>query len=223
MDLMQALQSVLQNSAGSQFFSKTGSGVLDSLAGKMKNSSDILGPAVLGGLLGVLTSSKTARRGVGGALLVGGGAMLWNKYKESMARKDTGATSKCSPERAAPANSTYNGRAERLVWAVVFAAKCDGHIDAAEEENIRRELSKLDLGPDAETLVKKALDEPLDPEALARMVTSPEEALELYTLSYAVITADSFMERSYLDALARALHIPDDVKEDLEKNLDTSI
>ena len=222
MSLMNTLQNLLQNAAGSQGSSSAGGGILDNLTGQMKGSGNLLGPAALGGVLGVLVSSKTARHGVGGALLAGGGALLWNKYKEHMAQKNPEASPASSAPGYTPTSSTHEERAERLIRALVFAAKCDGHIDETEEQNILREVGKLGLGGDAEALVQKALAEPLDPEALARGVNTPEEALELYTLSCAAISIDSFMERSYLDALARALHIPDDVKEALEKNCNPS-
>ena len=218
MSLMQTLQGILKDATGPQGLGSSGEGgILESLTGKMKDSSNILGPAALGGLLGVLISSKTARLGTGGALLAGGGALLWSKYKERMAQKtaESQPASSVSP-------SVHSVRAERIIRALVFAAKSDGHIDSDEEKNILREVGKLNLGVDAETLVKQFLSDPLDPELLARGVDSPEEALELYVLSCSVITIDSFMERNYLDALAKALHIPDDVKEDLEKSLSRS-
>ena len=57
--------------------------------------------------------------------------------------------------------------------------------------------------------------EPLDPARIAQGVRTPEEALELYALSCAVIDVDHFMERGYLDALAEALRIPANVRADL--------
>ena len=212
MNLLNSLQNILQDVASQQGRAGKGEGnILGNLSGKIQESN-VLGPALLGGLLGVLTSSKTARLGAGGALLAGGGALLWNKYKDRMAQNNIAADPQ---ENQAP---RHDLRAERLILALVFAAKSDGHIDDEEEQNIMREVGKLNLGDDGEALVKKALSEPLDPESLARGVQSAEEALELYALSCAVISIDSFMERNYLDALAKALQIPDDVKNDLEKN-----
>ena len=214
MSLLDSLQSVLKNIAGKQGSVGTGvGGDLNNLMGKMQNSN-VLSSALLGGLLGALTTSKIARSSVGGALLAGGGALLWNKYKGRMS-KDT-PTGSPQDSQTAP---NCEQRAERLVRALIFAAKCDGHIDAEEEQNINREVEKLNLGSDGDALVKKILAEPIDPNSLARSVESPEEALELYALSCAVISIDTFMERNYLDALAKALQIPDDVKDELEKSV----
>ena len=72
---------------------------------------------------------------------------------------------------------------------------------------------------DSGLLGPAALEEPLDPRSLADGVQTADEALEIYTLSCAVVTNDHFMERSYLDALARALRIPDDVKNGIETSV----
>lgn len=117
------------------------------------------------------------------------------------------------------AESTTEERAVRLVRALVFAAKSDGHIDEKEQKAIYDNLQKLNIGTDAQALVQKALNEPLDPALIADGVKNEQEALELYALSCSVLDVDHFMERSYLDALAKALHIPDDVKSDLEKQI----
>ena len=49
-----------------------------------------------------------------------------------------------------------------------------------------------------------ALAQPLDPQRLAEGIIDPQEALEIYYVSCAVIDIDHFMERSYLNALGDA-------------------
>ncbi len=183
--------------------------------GNLGNLGGLLGPAVLGGLAGALFTSKAARGIAGGALLAGGGALLWNKYKDRL-----GQIYQADPDPAlgGPPSSPEE-RAKRLVRALVFAAKSDGHIDDKERQAIQTNLGSLNIGADAEALVQQALDEPLDPKLIAEGVRNEEEALEVYTLSCAVIDVDHFMERSYLDALAAALKIPADVQKDLEAKI----
>jgi len=206
----------------------SGLGGLGNLAGGMLGNlggGGLLGPAVLGGLLGALTGRKATRVVTGGALLAGGAA-LWNMYKQRMQEESgktgdgrylsqTSAKGFAALEQPAPVQE----RAERLVRAMIFAAKSDGNIDAEEQRNITARIKELNIGPDAQTLVNKCLAEPLNPELIAKGVTSAEEALELFTLSCAIINVDHFMERSYLDALARALRIPDDIKNDIETKI----
>ncbi|QPR29309.1 DUF533 domain-containing protein [Edwardsiella hoshinae] len=183
--------------------------------------SKLLAPAALGGLAGVLMGNKSMRKKAGklgkNALLLGGGAaigtLLWNQYRARVK-----ANHRDEPQygqQSAPPDA----RARRLVQALVFAAKSDGHIDAREQQAIDEKLAGMALGEEARQWIEQALAQPLDPKLLAQEVGDEEEALELYTLSCAVIDIDHFMERSYLDALAQALGIPADVAGDLERAL----
>lgn len=183
--------------------------------------SKLLAPAALGGLAGVLLGNKSMRKQVGklgkNALLLGGGAaigtLLWNKYRDRVKENH-----RADPQyglQHAPADA----RARRLVQALVFAAKSDGHIDADEQQAIDDSLARMALGDEARRWVREALDQPLDPQLLSAGVQDEEEALAIYTLSCATIDIDHFMERSYLDALAQALGIPADVAHDLERDI----
>jgi len=183
--------------------------------------SKLLVPGALGGLAGLLVANKSSRKLLakygGGALLVGGGAVagtvLWNKYKDKM-----------RPAHQEDAQSGQNGsaldvRTERLILALVFAAKSDGHIDDKERAAIDRQLQEAGVESQGRVLVDQAIAQPLDPERLARGVQNEDEALELYFLSCAAIDIDHFMERSYLNALGDALKIPQDVREGIEQDI----
>ncbi|BEH73496.1 tellurite resistance TerB family protein [Edwardsiella tarda] len=201
---------------------------LQSLLGDTKGNkagaeglSKLLAPAALGGLAGVLMGNKSVRKQAGklgkNALLIGGGAaigaLLWNQYRARVK-----ANHRDEPQygqQSAPPDA----RVRRLVQALVFAAKSDGHIDEREQQAIDESLSRMALGEEARQWIDQALAQPLDPKRLAQGVGDEEEALEIYTLSCAVIDIDHFMERSYLDALAQALGIPSDVAADLEREL----
>ena len=58
-----------------------------------------------------------------------------------------------------------------------------------------------------------------DPQRLAEGIIDPQEALEIYYVSCAVIDIDHFMERSYLNALGDALALPKDVRADIEQDI----
>ncbi len=190
---------------------------------KNGNLGDMLKPAAFGGLAGVLLANKSTRKMLGSlgknALIIGGsaaaGVMLWNQYKKRV--RDT---------HAADADfgvqfSSDNARARRLIMALVFAAKSDGHIDSAEQQRIKENVHELQLGAEAETWIQEAIDQPLDPALLARGVKNEDEALEVYFLSCAVIDVDHFMEKSYLNALAEELKIPADVCESIGNEVQT--
>ncbi|WP_065649115.1 tellurite resistance TerB family protein [Pantoea eucrina] len=188
---------------------------------KASGLGDLLGPGALGGLAGLLAGSKSSRKLLtkfgGKALLLGGGAaagaLLWNKYKDRI-RTVYQPASGTGGQQTPP-----DQRAERLITALVFAAKSDGHIDEAEQAAIEKNIQQAGYGEQAERVIKQAIARPLDPQWLAAGVKNEEEALELYVLSCAAIDVDHFMERSYLAALGDALAIPQDVRDGVQRDI----
>ncbi|WP_336997849.1 tellurite resistance TerB family protein [Leclercia sp. M50] len=199
---------------------------LQSLLGQKGSSSGeglskLLTPGALGGLAGLLVANKSSRKLLSkygtGALLAGGGAVagtvLWNKYKERIRSAHQG-----EPQFGQQA-SPLDVRSERLILALVFAAKSDGHIDDKERAAIEQQLREAGVEEQGRALVARAIEEPLDPARLAQGIQNEEEALELYFLSCAAIDIDHFMERSYLNALGDALKIPADVRDGIEQDI----
>lgn len=186
--------------------------------------SKLLSPGALGGLAGLLVANKSSRKLLakygGGALLAGGGAVagtvLWNKYKDRIRAAHQG-----EPQYGQQVSS-IDKRTERLILALVFAAKSDGHIDDVERQAIDQHLRDAGIENEGRAVVEQALELPLDPARLADDIQNEEEALELYFLSCAAINADHFMERSYLNALGDALGIPEDVRADVERDIAVS-
>ncbi|MCC8194622.1 MAG: DUF533 domain-containing protein [Deltaproteobacteria bacterium] len=175
------------------------------------SSPSVLGVSAIGGLVGALLGGKGLRGAAAGALLTGG-LQMFNQYRERM--KQAAAANPDGPVYDVTP-SAPDERARRIVRAIVYAAKSDGHIDEEEKRNIEAQMKNLNLGPDGEKLVREAMDETLDPARIAEGVKTPDEALEVFTVSCAVLNVDQFMERSYLDALAKALNIPDDVRDEI--------
>lgn len=199
---------------------------LQSLLGQKTSPSGEQGlsklvPGALGGLAGLLVANKSSRKLLAkygtGALLVGGGAIagtvLWNKYKDRV------RTAHSDEPDYGQHTSPLDLRTERLILALVFAAKSDGHIDDKERSAIEQQLREAGVEEQGRTLVAQAIEQPLDPQRLAQSVKNEEEALELYFLSCAAIDIDHFMERSYLNALGDALKIPQDVRDGIEKDI----
>lgn len=210
MNWLNQLQSLLGQKSGASTSSSEGQGL-----------NKLLVPGALGGLAGLLVANKSSRKLLAkygtGALLVGGGAVagtvLWNKYKDRIRE-----THQDEPQFGQQ-QSPLDVRTERLILALVFAAKSDGHIDEQEQAAIESQLREAGIETQGRELVAKALEQPLDPARLAQGVKNEEEALELYFLSCAVIDIDHFMERSYLNALGDALKVPQDVREGIEQDL----
>ena len=183
--------------------------------------SKLLVPGALGGLAGFLVGNKSSRKLLTkygtGALLVGGGAVagtvLWNKYKDKIRTAHQGEP------QFGQQSSPLDVRTERLILALVFAAKSDGHIDDNERAAIEQQMLEAGVEEQGRALVAQAIEQPLDPQRLARDIRNEEEALEVYFLSCAAIDIDHFMERSYLNALGDALKIPQDVRDGIEQDL----
>lgn len=200
---------------------------LQSMLGQKASSSGeqglskLLVPGALGGLAGLLVANKSSRKLLAkygtGALLAGGGAIagtvLWNKYKDKVRTAHQGEP------QFGQHTSPIDVRTERLILALVFAAKSDGHIDDQERTAIEQQMREAGVEEQGRALVAQAIEQPLDPARLAQSVKNEEEALELYFLSCAAIDIDHFMERSYLNALGDALKIPHDVREGIEKDI----
>ncbi|ENG2947336.1 tellurite resistance TerB family protein [Enterobacter cloacae] len=199
---------------------------LQSLLGQKTSPSGEQGlsklvPGALGGLAGLLVANKSSRKLLAkygtGALLAGGGAIagtvLWNKYKDRV------RTAHSDEPDYGQHTSPLDLRTERLILALVFAAKSDGHIDDKERSAIEQQLREAGVEEQGRTLVAQAIEQPLDPQRLAQSVKNEEEALELYFLSCAAIDIDHFMERSYLNALGDALKIPQDVRDGIERDI----
>ncbi|MGG5835387.1 tellurite resistance TerB family protein [Huaxiibacter chinensis] len=183
--------------------------------------SKLLVPGALGGLAGLLVANKSSRKLLTkygtGALLAGGGAVagtvLWNKYKDKIRTAHQGE------HDFGQQSSALDERTERLILALVFAARSDGHIDDRERAAIESQLREAGVENEGRALITQAIEQPIDPQRLANGVKNEEEALELYFLSCAAIDIDHFMERSYLQGLGDALKIPQDVREGIENDI----
>lgn len=206
-------------------------------SGERQEGKSFLLPGALGGLAGLLVASKSSRKLLAkygtSALLVGGGAVagsvLWNKYQQKLresapASAATPASSPTVPTAApsvasASPSTGLDARSERLILALVFAAKSDGHIDDHERANIEEQLRAANIDVQGRVLIDRALAQPLDPQRLAQGISSEQEALEVYYISCAVIDIDHFMERSYLNALGEALRLPVEVRSEIEQDI----
>ncbi len=206
----------LQNMMGGARSGQARTGGLGGLGGLGGGLGSILNSGRAGDIArNLLTNKRGGFSWFKGALLAGAGTMLWQKLGERMQQSAKELPAKNVP----PEMNTDDAKAERIIRAMVYAAKADGHIDAKEQQNITAGIKAANIGRAGEAFVQKAMQENLDPQTIAAGVTDPQEALQLYTLSAGIIDPDQFMEKSYLDALANALHVPADVKTQVDQEL----
>jgi len=179
-----------------------------------------LGGGALGaGALGLLMGSKKARKIGGKVAMYGGmaalGALAYRAYGDWQ-RKQAQAPAQAPQtlDRLPPAQAEQHSSA--ILAAMIGAAKADGHIGPDERQLLETELGKLSAEAADRRWLEAELARPLDPAAVAAAAQTPEMAAEMYLASLLVVDEESYMERAYLDELARQLKLAPDLKTQLE-------
>lgn len=85
----------------------------------------------------------------------------------------------------------------------------------------RIESTLKEAGADAglQTMLHNELNKPLDPSEIARLAQSPQQASEIYLASLIVVDEQNFMEKTYLQELAKQLQLAPEVTLQLEQQL----
>ncbi|HSW38391.1 MAG TPA: tellurite resistance TerB family protein [Acidobacteriota bacterium] len=220
--LLQGGQNALRNTSVGP---RTGnSGQANPLSGIL---GGIGGGAAAAGAIGLLMGSKKARK-VGGKVLTYGGlaAIGLMAYKALSNRRQAGQAVS-NTRTAIPAGfpfrtvdripeSEAESHEHAVLRAIIAAAKADGHIDDNERQIIDEGIAKLTGDRDILTWFDQELRKPLDPAEIARAASTPEIAAEMYLASLIVIDQQNFMERAYLDELARQMKIDSFLQRELE-------
>lgn len=188
---------------------------LGSLAGLLSGKG---GAALAGGALGLLLGSKKGRK-MGGTLLTYGGlaalgAIAYKAYGNWQAQQHTSTTAGPQTiDRIPPAQAEQHSRA--ILIALIAAAKADGHVDDRERQLIDGEIGKLTQDPTLLTWVDQELKKPLDPTVIAAAATTPEIATEMYLASVLMVDEENFMERAYLQELAKQLRLAPELQTEI--------
>ena len=210
---------------------KTGTPGSASNAGK-GGLGDLLGSGGLGGMLsgagggalaasalGLLLGNKSARKYGGQALTYGGlaalGVLAYKAYGNWQANQGTAPQTEPQTIDRVPAPQVEQ-HSQAILKALVAAAKADGHVDERERQLIDGELNKLNGDPALRQWLQAELNKPLDPAEVARAATTPEIAAEMYIASLVLVDEEHFMERAYLEELAKQLKLDPGLKTELE-------
>lgn len=186
------------------------------------------GGALGGGIISLLMSSKKARKVGGNVITYGGLAALgvvaykaysnWQNNNQNRGQAQPSAPyTQHQPQtvdRVSPAVMEEHSQA--ILRALICAAKADGHIDERERQLIDDAIAKLTNEPQLQLWFQQELRKPLDPADLALAAKTPEIAAEMYLASILVVDEESYMERAYLDELARQLQLAPALKAELE-------
>lgn len=179
------------------------------------------GAALGGGAIGLLLGSKQGRKLGGKVLTYGGlaalGAIAYKAYGNWQAQQQTGAGAAAPQpqtiDRIPPAQAEQHSRA--ILIALIAAAKADGHVDDRERQLIDGEIGKLTQDASLLTWIDLELKKPLDPTAIAAVATTKEMAAEMYLASILVVDDENFMERAYLQELAKQLRLEPELQTEL--------
>lgn len=225
--LLKSGQQMLQDKKGAQGAAAGASkGGLGDLLGGSGGLGGLLsgagGGALAASALGMLLGNKSGRKYGGQALTYGGlaalGMLAYKAYGNWQANQ--GKAPQTEPQtidRVAPALAEQHSQA--ILKALVAAAKADGHIDERERAMIDGELSKLGGDPALQQWLRTELNKPLDPAEVASAASTPEIAAEMYIASLILVDEEHFMERAYLDELAKQLKLDPGLKTELESQV----
>ncbi|WP_028117407.1 tellurite resistance TerB family protein [Ferrimonas senticii] len=192
-----------------------------------------LASGALGGtLMGMLMGSKKGRKMGKGAAKIGGAAALgalalkaYQSWQQNQTATSAPATTATSPQTttvnasAAQLPPLDDGHSKLLLKAMIGAAKADGHVDEQERARLQQAISQSGASASVSQFVETELSKPLDPSEIAAGVNSPELAAEIYLASVLMVDEQNFMEKSYLQELARQLNISPELAQQLEQQL----
>ncbi|MBD8492668.1 tellurite resistance TerB family protein [Pseudomonas syringae] len=222
----QMLQDKVSGKPGKHRSGNTGlAGGLGSLLGGGKSSGGLGGllsgagsGALAAGAMGLLRGKGA--RGMGGKVLTYGGlaalgVIAYKAYNNWQASQ--GQAGQHEPQTI---DRLPDDQAEEhslaILRALVAAAKADGHVDDRERQLIEGEFVKLNDDRQFQQWLHAELDKPLDPAEVARAARTPEMAAEMYIASLILVDQEHFMERAYLEELARQLKLDAGLQRELE-------
>lgn len=179
------------------------------------------GGGLAGGLLGGTVAGALAggkgRKLASGALKLGGMALVagvawqaWQQYQRQQAGAPVSAPAPLPESPAALPPAVQESAADprhglAVLRAMIAAAKCDGTIDAAEQQKIFAQLAQQSLSAEDKAFVLEELGRPLDLDRLVGSARDPLVAAEVYAASRLVIAEASPAESAYLALLAARL------------------
>ena len=174
--------------------------------------------ALTGGALGLLLGkNKTTRKLATYGGLAAIGVMAYKAYGDYKQQQGGASVEPQTVDRLPPPQVELHSQA--ILKALVAAAKADGHVDARERQVIEGEFSRINQDAELQQWLHAELEKPLDPAEVARSATTPEIASEMYLASLMAADEQNFMERAYLDELARQLKLDEALKSRLEQQL----
>lgn len=189
------------------------------------------GGALTGSLATILLGGGSPKKMLKTAIKTGGTAVVaglaYKAYTQWQNSRTSGQPA-LPPADAAQVEGTVflpSAKPERdaaslaILTAMIAAAKADGHIDAAEQKRIFAKLDEAQVDSEAKAFLMDELRKPLDIDAVVKLATTQELAVEIYTASCMAIDPDDAAEQAYLAMLAARLKLMPELKAAIEKEV----
>lgn len=171
-----------------------------------------LGALILGTGAGRSLAATAAK--LGGLALIGG--LAYKAYQNYQGGRSPLAGDRPGKPQAlmpAPEGSGFetgamsDDVARRCIRAMIAAAAADGRIDADEQQRILGGLRQAGIADTAQRFLAAEIGNPATVDELASGISSPEEAVQVYTAARVAVDPDTRQEHAFLSALAGALGI----------------
>lgn len=177
--------------------------------------------AALGGLGALILGTGAGRALAGSAVRLGGLALIgglaykaYQNYQQGLPPLG-GKPPTQQGLIAAPKGSGFepdavtHESAVLYIRAMIAAAAADGRIDAKEQQKILGGLQQAGMNEAAQQFLSNEINNPASVEDLAAAVSSPQDAVQVYTAARVAVDVDSDEEHEFLAELAEALGIDD--------------
>jgi uncharacterized membrane protein YebE (DUF533 family) len=194
--------------------------------------------ALAGGLAGALLTSKHARKFAGGAVQIGGAALLgglaYKAYSNYRAGKplipqsvsdmlgglipgQAGPPQEVSRGLLSPPDATLkNSSATLLLRAMIASAMADGRLDETERARLIERVEASGLSSEEKRYLESLIARPDTPDQLAAAARGPEVAAQVYLAAFIAIDADTPAETAWLDDLASKLELDPALRRNIE-------
>ncbi|MBL6851851.1 MAG: tellurite resistance TerB family protein [Alphaproteobacteria bacterium] len=194
--------------------------------------------ALAGGLAGTLLTSKHARKFAGGAMQIGGAALLgglaYKAYSNYRAGKPLIPQSVSdmlgglipgqadAPQEASrgflspPDAMPRDGTVTLLLRAMIASAMADGRFDETERARLVERVEASGLSSEERSYLESLIARPDTPDQLAATARGPEAAAQVYLAAFVAIDADTPTERAWLDDLASKLELDPALRRNIE-------
>jgi uncharacterized membrane protein YebE (DUF533 family) len=180
--------------------------------------------AAAGGLGALVLGTRTGRALAGQAIKLGGLALIGGLAYKALQNYQAGRPLISGPSQIAPApsgsgfepNAVSHDAATAYVRAMIAAAAADGRIDADEQRRIFGGLKQAGLDAQAEEFLANELNNPASPAELAALISTEQEAVQLYTAARVAIEDEAEEEHQFLVELAGALGIDEQLAQHID-------